>query len=137
MKKHTILIGTAVLIGAAFTYFGFTGPEPSPTGTAMASVIVPELSAAAQEGEALFNRSCADCHGRNAAGRDGIAPPLVHKIYEPGHHGDASFHLAARNGVRAHHWQFGDMPPVAGVADPEIAKIIVYVRELQRANGIN
>jgi mono/diheme cytochrome c family protein len=70
MKKHTILIGTAVLIGAAFTYFGFTGPEPSPTGTAMANVLVPELSATAQDGEALFVRSCADCHGteRSRAG---------------------------------------------------------------------
>jgi mono/diheme cytochrome c family protein len=99
-------------------------------------VTVPELSETANEGEAAFNRLCASCHGRNAAGQDGVAPPLIHKIYEPGHHGDASFLLAARNGVRAHHWPFGNMPPVEGITDPEIAEIVVYVRELQRANGI-
>lgn len=141
MKKQTLLIAVAALIGAFFIYRGFGGPGQSPSapqsGTAMAKVLVPELSATAREGEALFTRSCADCHGVDAAGRDGIAPPLVHKIYEPSHHADASFHLAARNGVRAHHWQFGNMPAVEGIGEPDIAKIIVYVRELQRANGIH
>ncbi|EDQ35447.1 Cytochrome c [Hoeflea phototrophica DFL-43] len=141
MKKQSLLIGAALLIGAFFIYRGFGGPDHSPSaaqpGAAMANVLVPELSAATRDGEALFVRSCADCHGTNAAGRDGIAPPLVHKIYEPNHHGDASFYLAARNGVRAHHWRFGDMPPVEGLADTDIAKIVFYVRELQRANGIH
>jgi mono/diheme cytochrome c family protein len=141
MKKQSLLIGGALLIGAFFIYRGFDGPGHSPSasqpGAAMANVLVPELSPAAQDGEALFVRSCADCHSTDAAGRDGIAPPLIHKIYESNHHGDASFYLAARNGVRAHHWQFGDMPPVEGIADTDIAKIIFYVRELQRANGIH
>ena len=72
------------------------------------------------------------------AGQEGIAPPLVHRIYEPSHHGDMAFVLAARNGVRAHHWPFGDMPPVGQpLTDGELAAIIAYVRELQRANGIS
>jgi len=126
-----------VLLGAAiFIYRGLATPAAKPTGVAMANVMVPDLSSAAREGEILFNRSCADCHGKNAAGQDGIAPPLIHKIYEPNHHADASFHLAAKNGARAHHWQFGDMPPVEGITDPDLDKIVVYVRELQRANGI-
>jgi hypothetical protein len=45
--------------------------------------------------------------------------------------------LAVKNGVRAHHWRFGDMPPVEGVSDEDATKIVAYVRELQRANGIN
>ena len=103
---------------------------------AMVAVEVPELSEAALAGKALFDGNCARCHGVNAAGRRTAGPPLVHRIYEPGHHGDLSFLLAARNGVRAHHWRFGNMPPVMGVTDAEVAAIIVYVRELQRANGI-
>ncbi|WP_328600481.1 c-type cytochrome [Mesorhizobium xinjiangense] len=79
---------------------------------------------------------CAACHGDDAGGRDGIGPPLVHIIYEPNHHSDAAFLLAARSGVRQHHWGFGDMPPVAEVEDAEIAAIVAYVRALQRANGI-
>lgn len=104
---------------------------------AIAQVDVPKLTATAIQGETAFNQYCSVCHGQNAAGQQGVAPPLVHKIYEPNHHGDPSFVLAAKRGVRAHHWPFGDMPPVPGVSDQQISTIIAYVRELQRANGIN
>ncbi len=110
----------------------------SPAGAAMVEVAVPEtLSENAQIGKAAFEAKCAVCHGVNAAGKDGVAPPLVHKIYEPSHHGDAAFLVAAKNGVRAHHWRFGNMPPVEGVTDGDVKMIVAYVRELQRANGIN
>lgn len=68
----------------------------------------------------------------------GFGPPLVHKIYEPSHHGDMSFIMAVRNGVRAHHWRFGDMPAQtdAKLTDGEIGAVIAYIRELQRENGI-
>ena len=100
-----------------------------------AAVTVPALSAQAQAGEAVFNANCALCHGVNAAGTN-LGPPLVHKIYEPSHHQDFSFRNAVQNGVQSHHWQFGNMVPVPGVADDDIERIICYVRELQRANGI-
>jgi mono/diheme cytochrome c family protein len=136
MNRRNMLI-VLVLLGAAVVFYRtFYAPDQPATGAAMANVVVPDLSVPAREGEALFNRSCATCHGKNAVGQDGVAPPLIHKIYEPSHHGDASFLLAARNGVRAHHWPFGDMPPVEGISDAEIEKITAYVREIQRANGI-
>ncbi len=103
----------------------------------MAQVTVPELEGDELIGARVFAAKCAACHGENAAGQQGIAPPLVHKIYEPSHHGDAAFLLAARIGVRAHHWRFGSMPPVEGLNDAEIGMIVAYVRALQRANGIN
>lgn len=109
-----------------------------PNGQAMVDVSIPgEFSSNAQLGKAAFDAKCAVCHGANASGQDGVAPPLVHKIYEPGHHGDAAFLLAAKNGVTAHHWRFGNMPPVDGLTDGDVKMIIAYVRELQRANGIN
>ena len=137
MKTRNILIAIILLGAGLFIYRNLAAPEAVPTGAALASVLVPDLSPGAQDGEKLFNRSCASCHGNNAAGKDGIAPPLIHKIYEPNHHGDASFHLAAMNGARAHHWPFGDMPPVDGITGNDVDKIVVYVRELQRANGIH
>ena len=103
---------------------------------AMVDVTVPELTATAEMGQQVFNENCAVCHGVNAAGNEGAGPPLVHIIYEPNHHGDAAFYIAARNGVRAHHWRFGDMAPVPGVTEADVTAIIAYVRELQRANGI-
>ncbi|WP_246660503.1 cytochrome c [Nitratireductor sp. XY-223] len=99
------------------------------------NITVPELSSAAAAGKSLFDENCAACHGNNAAGSpDG--PPLVHIIYEPGHHSDASFYLAVSQGVRQHHWTFGNMPAQPHVSEKDVALIIEYVRELQAANGI-
>ncbi|MFM7841547.1 MAG: cytochrome c, partial [Nitrospira sp.] len=63
-------------------------------------------------------------------------PPFVHKIYEPNHHGDAAFQRAAALGVRAHHWQFGNMPKISSVTPADVDEIIKYVRWLQRQAGI-
>ena len=105
---------------------------------ALADVLLPEtLSQNAQIGQLGFEAKCAACHGVNAAGKDGIAPPLIHIIYEPSHHGDEAFQRAAAEGIRGHHLPFGDMPPVEGVTRGDVTMIIAYIRELQRANGIN
>ncbi len=87
------------------------------------------------QGKGLFGANCAKCHGQDLQGtRDG--PALVHAIYRPGHHADLAFHLAVKNGVRAHHWNFGDMPPVEGVTPEDVGHIVAYVRRQQRAAGI-
>lgn len=39
-------------------------------------------------------------------------------------------------GAPSHHWQFGDMPPVEGVTEDQVAAITEYVRHLQRQAGI-
>lgn len=96
---------------------------------------VPNLSAEAQAGKRAFDLHCARCHGENVAG-SASGPTLVHRLYQPGHHADVAFELAVRRGVPAHHWRFGDMPPQPAVAPAEVAQITRYVRELQRANGI-
>lgn len=87
-------------------------------------------------GEELYNKRCSICHGSAGTG-SAMGPPLVHKIYEPGHHGDGSFYMAVTRGVRSHHWNFGNMPPVKGVTKEEVADIIKYIRTLQREAGIN
>ncbi len=93
------------------------------------------LSDMAREGEGLFNANCSVCHGMKAAGTN-QGPTLIDRIYHPGHHSDASIRNAVSRGVQQHHWTFGDMAPVAGVSEDEVEKIICYVRELQRADGI-
>jgi len=104
-------------------------------GGAQVAVAVPSLADTAAAGEKLFAASCARCHGTHAAGsRHG--PPLVHRIYEPSHHGDGSFYRAVARGVRAHHWKFGNMPPVPGLSGQDIRAVVAYVRALQAANGI-
>ena len=99
------------------------------------AVTIPEFSPKAKAGARLFAENCAVCHGANATGTE-QGPPLLHKVYEPGHHPDASFQRAVKQGVMSHHWRFGHMPPVPGLSRKDVAKIIAYVRELQRANGV-
>ena len=106
-------------------------------GTALVEIKTPKsYSENAQIGVRLFEAKCADCHGSNAVGQAGVAPPLIHIIYEPNHHGGESFQRAVALGVRAHHWKFGNMPAVAGLTRAEVKSIIAYVRELQRHNSI-
>ncbi|MDT8376761.1 MAG: cytochrome c [Mariprofundaceae bacterium] len=86
-------------------------------------------------GLALFNANCKACHGSGALGSK-LGPPLIHRIYEPGHHADFSFYRAVKNGVRGHHWNFGDMPPVPAVSVEQAGHIIAYIRQQQRLAGI-
>lgn len=139
-------IGMAVLllagVGAGGWLYSQSGRQETllTDGEAIAmvkKVRVPQLTGLQIEGKAHFEKNCAACHGTNAAGRQGTAPPLVHKIYEPNHHADFAFYMAASRGVRAHHWPFGDVPKIEDVSKSEVGKIIEYVRALQRANGIH
>lgn len=143
--KPTIVIA-AVLVASGVGYAlwpvvpqtAMTENAISMEGGLLANVILPAtLSQNAQSGKRGFEAKCAACHGVNAAGQDGVAPPLVHKVYEPSHHGDESIQRAASLGVRAHHWPFGNMPAVEGLTRGDVKMIIAYIRELQRANGIN
>ncbi|MBI5235719.1 MAG: cytochrome c [Deltaproteobacteria bacterium] len=100
-------------------------------------LIAAPLSAkdAAFDGEKLFNARCGSCHGVKGAGT-GKGPPLVHRIYEPNHHADITFRWAVERGVKAHHWNFGDMPKLDGVKLEEVEAIIKYVRDTQKEAGI-
>ncbi len=101
-------------------------------------VHMPRLSDLGRNGKVAFDKNCAECHGRNASGSD-KGPPLVHKVYHPGHHSDAAFALAVKIGVRQHHWRFGDMPAQRAqpnVTEEQVTAIVRFVREVQTANGI-
>ena len=119
---------TALLSGSTLLW-------PSANTEAEEHVTLPTLTATAQLGADLFAANCSGCHGENGGGTD-QGPPLIHAIYNPGHHADYSFVLAARNGVRAHHWRFGNMPPQPQVTEAQVMAIVRYVREVQQANGI-
>lgn len=123
----------AVLAGGVAV---FMSGGPSGSSGPQVNVTLPQLSTAAVQGRGLFEDNCAACHGANASGSEN-GPPLIHKIYEPNHHGDQSFYMAVQRGVRSHHWNFGNMQPVPDVGRQEVSRIIRYVRELQRANGIS
>ena len=87
------------------------------------------------KGKVLFAENCLSCHGIRGQGTN-QGPPLVHSTYNPRHHADLAFNLAVKNGVRSHHWQFGDMKPLPNVSPESVGHITAYVRELQRNAGI-
>ena len=99
------------------------------------SIILPNPSPVINLGKMNFDAKCASCHGVNAAGSD-KGPSFLDRVYHPGHHGDAAFINAPKRGAKAHHWSFGDMPPVEGITDGQIEKIITYIRALQKANNV-
>ena len=140
MRPQYPLAAVALAGGLALAYWPSDSKnvdKPAPESTALVDVTLPEsLSSNAIIGQRGFEAKCAACHGLNAAGNSQAGPPLIHKIYEPGHHGDASFQRAAAVGVLPHHWKFGDMPPIQGVTPAEVKTILAYIRELQRANNI-
>ena len=108
---------------------------PTQGGNAPEPASVVEIPQEYQPGAERFQRFCSRCHGLQGAGTD-HGPPLVHKIYEPAHHGDFAFFRAAAQGVRAHHWKFGDMPNIADATEKDVQEIVKYVRWLQRQAGI-
>jgi cytochrome c551/c552 len=99
------------------------------------SVSIPALSPRAVAGQTTFNKACAQCHGQDGSGSE-VGPPLIHTIYHPGHHADASFRAAIKRGSRSHHWKFGDMPPQPTITPEQTETIIVFVRAVQQASGI-
>ena len=85
-------------------------------------------------GQELYEQNCAECHGIDLRGTD-RGPSHLSILYEPSHHADGAFLIAALRGVRAHHWDFGDMPPVPNLDTEDIAAITAYVRSVQQREG--
>ena len=135
------VIAMAIIFSHSMLPLGDQDPQKVSAVTvpygALEIVLLPNiLSQKAQIGKQAFEVNCASCLGKNAADLDGVAQPIVHAIYESGHHGNESFQRAAAVDVRAHHWPFGYMPAVGGVTRGDIKMFTAYIRELQRANGI-
>ena len=125
-----IAIGGLILVMVvAVVAFG-SDPTDSDAGTGI-PVQDPGLVAA---GEVVYQAACAACHGADLRGTE-IGPSHLSIVYEPNHHGDAAFVLAAVRGVTAHHWNFGDMAPVPGLDEDDLAAVVAYVRENQRIHG--
>ncbi len=143
MNRKYLLIGACAV--AATAAYVFMRPAPAndianstpAQGSAIVAIQMPPIDGNSAIGQRIFDNACVACHGTNAVGVEGAGPPLVHVIYEPSHHADESFQRAVAMGVRSHHWRFGDMPPVEGLTRGDVAMVIAYIRDIQRANGIN
>lgn len=132
MKPLIIILSFVILAGSLLTacdeYFNTGNTNPlhlPPQGFVGNSV----------EGKKLFQQNCQSCHGLQGQGTN-QGPPLVNNIYNPRHHANLAFNLAVKNGVRSHHWKYGDMKPLPGVSPEMVEHIIQYIRKLQKQAGI-
>jgi len=98
------------------------------------SVPAETADADADVGAALYAANCASCHGDDLRGTD-RGPSHLSQVYEEGHHSDEAFRGAVEAGSVAHHWNFGDMAPVRGLTEAEVAAIIAFIRSVQEAEG--
>ena len=127
--SHLLLASSVAVILGAAPACSQSGGEPKATGPVAAAPV--EF----REGEQKFNANCSRCHGIGGVGTT-QGPSFLHKVYEPNHHGDPAFQRAAAVGVKAHHWQFGDMPKIDAVKPEDVDQIVKYVRWLQKQAGI-
>ncbi len=137
MRAHVRPVGKSLsgLYMLALLAVGFSIDAPAAAQELVKPVMIPELVS----GKTAYDENCAGCHGGLGEGSDKGSekgPPLVHRLYHPGHHGDAAFRRTVQQGSPAHHWKFGDMKPLPGVSEDEISAIIRYVRAIQKANGV-
>ncbi len=144
MKKYLIPVAVVVgvLVAIALVVLGGGGDgTDSATGLARdpmtgktefdIPVQDPQLVA---EGEVLYQSACAVCHGSDLRGTP-LGPSHLSVIYNPEHHGDGAFAVAVVNGVKAHHWGFGDMPPRPDISQEDFVRLIAFIRETQRVEG--
>lgn len=100
------------------------------SGSAFAAEDI-EIPFSLGQGQLLYERYCSSCHGVQLDGSE-EGPPLIHPFYKPSHHGDKSFYRAGLQGVRQHHWDFGDMPPIEDMTYKRMEKVVAYVRYYQQ-----
>ena len=128
LRAVTLLLIIATFVSAC-------DPEEEPKdktsgGIILLDVRVPRhLTSEARVGQRLYLQHCAGCHGKTIGGSIN-GPPLIE--YGSAHHSDETFYRAVSNGVKQHHWKYGDMPPVKGISSNEVGSIITFVREVQR-----
>lgn len=135
MRNLAVGLVSALALAAVVIYSKGVGTDETSV-EAGKPVVMPELTGVLLTGQAAYQAKCSACHGVELNGVDQKGPPLVHKYYEPNHHGDAAFVSAIRVGAPAHHWKFGDMPPVEGMGEADIAAVVAFIRAVQKANGI-
>ncbi len=102
--------------------------------TLFAASFVAAPAVDAGRGVELYATNCASCHGSDLRGTD-RGPSHLSIVYEPNHHSDDSFRSAIAQGARAHHWNFGDMPAMAGLDDDEVDAVIAFIRSEQQRQG--
>ncbi len=129
MKDLLIGLGLLSCPAAVFVIFGTSGLDAFDEG-----IGPPPSSLSVEQGLVAFAGECARCHGQLARGTE-RGPNLIHRYYGPSARSDAQFRRAVREGMPAR-GGYGAMPAAPDVSKRRLERMITFLRELQRANGI-
>lgn len=129
-------VAAGLVVAAAVAVAVFVGGGNGDDSGGPSAAAAPPVDERSERGREPFEATCAVCHGRDLKGSS-AGPPLLDRVYEPGHHPDESFRRAVKQGVQAHHWSFGNMPAQPTISDDEVERIIAFVRAQQRRVGIS
>ena len=135
MKLGNLAVFVAVLLLGSIATVMIAAPAKSGQSAIYQNPKEPKMTQRLNLGKFNYDNYCGSCHGKTGGGSE-KGPTFISRIYHPSHHGDKAFYIAAKRGVRAHHWPFGDMKPVKGISDDQITLIVEYVRAIQQANGL-
>jgi mono/diheme cytochrome c family protein len=135
MKDLLIGLGLLSCPAIVFAVFGTSGLDAFDEGTA-----APASSQSVQQGGISFAEECAGCHGRLGRGTE-RGPNLIHPDFGPRVLSDARIRRAVREGVPARPgvgYRGGtiDMPPASNLSERSLNRMVTFLREIQRANGI-
>ncbi|MBC8519953.1 MAG: cytochrome c [Gammaproteobacteria bacterium] len=128
MVKIVVLLLSAILLSAC----DFLDPEKVRARNFLPAI---GYQASVVDGKASYQAVCARCHG-SALNGGPEGPPLLDRTYAPSHHADLAFFHAVKNGVRQHHWKYGDMPMLTGISPEQVGDIVAFVREEQQQAGV-
>lgn len=129
-------IGGLIIVFLATGSFSIACEKLSPEDRRKALHLPPlGFKGDAQKGLTIYQTNCVACHGPSGSGSV-QGPPLVHQVYRTNRHANLSFHFAVRQGVKSHHWNYGDMKPVSEITSEETEHVVAYIRREQRRKGI-
>ena len=77
--------------------------------------------------EKLYDSFCIECHDTQGKGTQ-YGAARAHLVYGPQYHTNRSFFLAVSTGIKAYHWQYGDITKVSSVATEDAAYIESYIQ---------
>ena len=80
-RLYLVALAAAAVVGVV-GWLQWFDDDPMHHNDSGVTLTIPELTAEAAMGQALFEENCMTCHGRHATGSE-QGPPLVHRIYEP------------------------------------------------------
>lgn len=124
------IVAASIAIASLGGWAVFSSGDTSVADHIAARSSLPDVNPARREGQLLYVKRCAVCHGDRAKGTV-HGPALARGQISL----DATLPLASPEGLREKHAQYGDMAPIEDLSSEQAAQIAVFVQSIDRQSG--